>query len=323
MKNKVFLILMIILFAFNSFACRGDQSKFGPDFDGESTHEPILSDRYVLETISKSQTSLQSPRGILCRADDIIICDWEQHCLVVLDAEGSLLYTVGQQGNAPLEFLRPTGITQTENEIYVIDSGNSRVQILSHDWEYQGSFDLPVFTFQATDNFMDIAVASDGSIYLSAHVIPTKEAYIYRFNDNTVEIVKNTEGFYGMLASYDGVVYSLNSRELYETSKSYSMRSGRSWLKEVIGNKTIAEWPYSHSPSDFLFTGEVFYCYSGGYCSVDCFDASGVYLETLAMLPHPDFGMLSYAYIAQAADGSLWLGDKNTGDLYHITENMS
>ena len=311
MKKKTLLSFLILLTALSFSACQDNQ----PNFDGEITHEMTLSDAYVLETISKSRTTLQSPRGVLCRANDIVICDWEKHCLVVVDTEGNYLYTVGQQGNAPLEFLRPTGITQTENAVYVIDSGNNRVQVLSHNSEHQASIDLPIFVPNNERYFMDIAVAFDGSIYLSSCAVAPDTAYLYRYKDSAVETLSKNGGFFGMLTTYDGVVYSINSLELYNNKEASGARSGRSFLKDVAKNKTIAELPYKYSPSDFLFTGEMFYCFSGLYNSVDCLNAFGVYQETLVTLPPTDTGM---AYIAQATDNSLWVSNLESGELYHI-----
>ena len=84
-----------------------------------------------LWTISGGQ--IDTPAGILCREQDIILVDRGKDCLIRADYEGNFIQSVGGTGNGPLEFVSPTGIASFKGRIYVIDSGNNRVQVLSKD----------------------------------------------------------------------------------------------------------------------------------------------------------------------------------------------
>lgn len=75
---------------------------------------------------------LQRPAGLAYDAAQhrIIVADVGANDLKVLDLEGRLLSTIGRLGTAPGEFNRPTYVAIWQNELYVADTFNARVQVL-------------------------------------------------------------------------------------------------------------------------------------------------------------------------------------------------
>jgi DNA-binding beta-propeller fold protein YncE len=87
-------------------------------------------DGTTLEPIGRGL--LQRPAGIAYDPAQkrIIVADVAAHDLKVFDLDGRLLATIGRQGEAPGEFNRPTYVTIWQNEVYVADTFNARVQVL-------------------------------------------------------------------------------------------------------------------------------------------------------------------------------------------------
>lgn len=71
------------------------------------------------------------PNGIICLEDSIMISDKASDAIIQMDYSGNLIKKIGKTGNGEGEFLSPGAIKEYNHEIYVLDQGNNRVQILS------------------------------------------------------------------------------------------------------------------------------------------------------------------------------------------------
>ena len=83
---------------------------------------------------------LQRPTG-LCRdpvAREIFVADSGAHDVKVFDEQGNLLRTLGRRGVAAGEFNGPTHMSFADGRLYVTDTLNARVQILSPNGEPLG-----------------------------------------------------------------------------------------------------------------------------------------------------------------------------------------
>ena len=107
-----------------------------------------------LQKFDRSQFGLRSPTGIAVDGDDnIYVSDNRLHCISKISKFGSLLAVVGQHGSAPGELNMPLGITVIDNQLYICDRLNSRVQVFSTDMKFirtfgskgdkEGEFDMP------------------------------------------------------------------------------------------------------------------------------------------------------------------------------------
>lgn len=76
---------------------------------------------------------LQRPTGVAYEATTkrLFVADTSAHAVKVFDLEGKLLTTIGEHGEGPLEFNYPTHIAVRNEKLYVSDSLNSRVQVIS------------------------------------------------------------------------------------------------------------------------------------------------------------------------------------------------
>ncbi|XP_063830655.1 tripartite motif-containing protein 2-like [Ostrinia nubilalis] len=69
---------------------------------------------------------------------EVYVTDKWKHCIHVFSKDGEFLRTVGQKGSRPGMFRSPEGIaTDNANQLlYVVDTGNDRVQILQPDGKF-------------------------------------------------------------------------------------------------------------------------------------------------------------------------------------------
>ena len=84
---------------------------------------------------------VSGPEGVAVAADGrVIVTNTSAGTLAVL-RDGRLERTVGRRGSGPGEFSRPHDVEiGNGGTVYVVDSGNDRVQVLGPDLEYRGSF---------------------------------------------------------------------------------------------------------------------------------------------------------------------------------------
>ncbi|KAI6659471.1 PEP-CTERM domain protein [Oopsacas minuta] len=95
---------------------------------------------------STGEGKMSYPRSlVICRGTILITHD---HCILNYALDGEYISRIGKQGNGELEFHYPRGIAinESNDDIYICDSNNNRVQILSPDFKYKshfGSFEYP------------------------------------------------------------------------------------------------------------------------------------------------------------------------------------
>ncbi len=110
------------------------------------------------------------PRGVAVDCEEnILTADNGNHCIQKFTAQGEFLTAVGTQGSAPLQFLHPCGITfnTSISKVYVVDSGNSRIQILNSDLSYFGTFGKRGNGKGQFNHPQHIACDSTGNVYVA------------------------------------------------------------------------------------------------------------------------------------------------------------
>ncbi|MBL8351354.1 MAG: 6-bladed beta-propeller [Burkholderiaceae bacterium] len=84
-------------------------------------------------TIGRGQ--LKRPTGLArdARNGRLFVADTYAHDIKVFDEAGALLQVIGRRGEAPGEFNFPSHLALEQNELYVTDTLNSRIQVLDAD----------------------------------------------------------------------------------------------------------------------------------------------------------------------------------------------
>lgn len=266
----------------------------------------------------KNTTTIGAPAGIICRESDIIVVDGDTDQLVVLSPQGQFIRRVGQTGNGKVEFLQPTGITYKDNYIYVIDYGNSRIQVLNDDFEFIQEY--PIEMEKEPDTIIrDIEVDNEQHIYLSGE---TRERKIlkYSITENKTELIG--DNFFGYLAQGDNRIFALNTGSYYLPKESnvggFGMANGKNLLLEIQDNglASIAEFPFGLYTYDLLINKNTVTFLNGAYHSVVLFDLAGNYQGTIGEIAQDDMN----GYIAIDLNGTYYVTGNNTGNIYSYSK---
>ena len=80
------------------------------------------------------------PRGLLIRDNKVFVS--HNHCILVYQLDGKFVSSVGKEGIGKLQFNRPWGLSTDEynNDIYICDSNNHRIQVISENLQYKSEF---------------------------------------------------------------------------------------------------------------------------------------------------------------------------------------
>lgn len=84
---------------------------------------------------------LRQPEGIVVNGNEVIVSDTDNNRVSVFGKDGNFKYDIDSSDEKESKFKRPKGISIGENgNIYIIDSGNSRVKVYSEKYEFLYAF---------------------------------------------------------------------------------------------------------------------------------------------------------------------------------------
>jgi DNA-binding beta-propeller fold protein YncE len=94
----------------------------------------------------------------------IYVCDLQAHIIFVMDERGKVIHRIGKRGSGdgPGEFRLPSQVIVANGELFVLDSGNARVQVL----DLEGHF-LRAINLGYADRRTGLAVDNQDNIYVS------------------------------------------------------------------------------------------------------------------------------------------------------------
>ena len=138
-------------------------------------------------TRSSGPGQFYCPRGVaIDTGGNILVADHNNHHIQQLSSTGKHLRTVGTEGNGPLQFLHPGGITvhPDTGKVYVADSGNHRIQVLNSDLTYSSSFGRKGFNNGEFNWPHDVSTDAEGNVYVADqnnHRIQVDGVYLRQF----------------------------------------------------------------------------------------------------------------------------------------------
>lgn len=102
-------------------------------------------------TLSEIDTLITTQSGLLVqpvamavdREGTLLVLDGQMAQVHRVAADGSVLPSLGQQGSGPGEFQRPSALRLSGDTLWVIDSGNGRLQVLDIDGNSIETYSLP------------------------------------------------------------------------------------------------------------------------------------------------------------------------------------
>lgn len=306
-KKIRFFIILAVICMISFFSFKKNQSRilnkniFRGDLSTYTVNEiDIMSRKFtpvnqiIKENVTISEMKLlqgKCVQGIVCIENDLLVSDCENDTLYLIDYKGMLKKKIGRTGNAPGEFLYPTGITQNENNIFVLDAKNWRVQIFDREMNYEN--EIPIILPDETSKngwyFTSIAVDGDGNIYIGSlderfgHIICIKKE-----NGMTVYLGDN---FCGTVTGMGGNVCVLNIGLMTKNKNGeIGCRTAKNYLYNIdtLGLKLICELPYGITPTGFVLVDDGIYCVSGSYHSIDFYNFEGQYKYSIINMKEID-----------------------------------
>lgn len=274
-----------------------------------------LSSLYTIQEVKIEE--IENPTGICCRDNDILVTDGKSDSIYSIDLDGELLGTFGKTGNGPGEFINPAAITIYQNNIYVLDRGNNRIQILNQDLEYVGEVALKD-TSKADPHYEPNMVAvNEKGIYVSGYSLENPMIDVYS-NDSVSEIGKN---FAGSLHTYNNEVYAIPAmvRTYSEESDTFGLTSaGPSGLYVIKENelKKSNELPKGFFISDFLINNEELVCISLSGGAVYSLDKDGKYSYTIAQIE--ELVDEEYPKISMTTTGDYYIAAPYCGKIFYL-----
>ena len=85
----------------------------------------------------KRKGKMSYPRGLLIHDNTVFVS--HSHCILVYQLDGKFVYRIGSEGSGEFQFKYPCGLSTDEsnNDIYICDNFNNRIQIISENLQYE------------------------------------------------------------------------------------------------------------------------------------------------------------------------------------------
>ncbi|MBB1532979.1 MAG: hypothetical protein HG465_002485 [Mogibacterium sp.] len=256
---------------------------------------------------------LKAPYGIACLPEGILLADHGENCLYLIDYSGNLVRKIGELGNGPNQFQKPTGCTYHNGYYYVIDSGNKRIVILDRQFNYTKELKLPKSERESEKEFTDIAINDKDDIYISGSYL--YDSGLYRYNLEKEKFENVQKYFYGSLKEFDGEVYAVDQFRIYVDFNKNGITCGPGpnalWKLNGKNIKKIANLPAGLNAGTFdLFMNTLIIC-SPFHSTVMAFNMNdGKYISNIYEVDKMDYKMYasihgSELYITEPEKGKI------------------
>jgi len=242
-----------------------------------------VNDTIVTEEWDSNKTHVTEPRGITFLDGNIYVTDMKAGSIVVLDRNGNFQY---QSSDSELFLFEPTVIKTDGKLLYVIDSGNYQLKILSKDLELIEVVKLP--DKYPEMNYWDLEIV-DEKIYLTPSSMFEEYTAIYELGKSG-ELYKKSQEFFGYFSVFNNELMVVNSFETYKKEEygieTIGGKSGKNSLYRMINDELKQEFEFvnKYAPLDFIRIGNFIYVVSSANRSLDKFTADGRYIETLFIM---------------------------------------
>ena len=136
-----------------------------------------------------SHPDMKEPWGIAIHEDNVYVTDTEDHCILhfKVEADFHLVTKLGSRGSGIGQFHEPRQLAVSNNgDVFVIDRGNNRVQILDNGLHYQRHI-----SHHSLTHLSDVKLTQD-EVYILCQTSPRVKVFSY-----TGDLIRSliTQGF--------------------------------------------------------------------------------------------------------------------------------
>jgi hypothetical protein len=314
----IFLLILVISLLFTSCGEKKGQLK----------NEPMNINKlneYSIDTIYGEKAELKEPQGLIVIDDKILVSDTKNNRLVLFDQSGNVNKIIGKTGNGQGEFIAPRGIALDKSgNIYIVDAGNKRIQILSNSFKFISQFTCDEFqtpSYEAS-GLQDVKVDTTGDMYITMSTVDKKYAYIYAI-DSKKNVKKIGKDFTGVLSSVGEHIYFVSQLEFYKSKGQVGGQSGKHYLVDVLNQKIINTvlLPYSYTPVGIYGDNNFLYLVSATYGTIDRFDKQGKYLGSVFCQQADAEHEPGMSYMTMDGKANIYVCDHIKNVVYKLTKN--
>lgn len=282
-------------------------------FEGDNC---ILKDDDIA-VYTAEDTYLTNPSGICVFGNELVVADQDANALYRYDLDCNYLGTVGKQGMAEVEFNMPMALDVYRDQLYILDSGNYRVQVLDQNYEFVSEYQLnPQHYSNGGGIYWDLAVKNENCIYVSTSSSGYLETRIARIDENGQTDFEDV--FCGRLCKYEGEIYAVNTLEYTVISENRELfSSGEHHFYRIDDMEMTDLWrfPDDYTPLDFIMSDGKVIVISGSKDRIDMFSPDGELIQQICK--QNAFTEANHG-IDMAPDGTLYYIDAEYCKLFQI-----
>ena len=265
-------------------------------------------------TFGVNEGQIYAPRGIAINdLGNLLVADANK--IIVFNPNGEFLFEVGTQYGSPgtddYEFdgVSDVAIDQ-EGNIYVVDSGNYRIQIFDRNFVYSDTIDI-------TDEYDAQAYPRNAVVSSTGHLFVTVNAYVYIFdiNDNYLKIGQwGDEGTaLGQLGSPSGIFIEPLSGDVYvteETNNRVSVFNSDGTIKTAFGTADLVNG-YFYYPKDIVISNDEVFITDQQNHRVQVFNQDGTFIRKWGTYGSADGQFDGPWGIDADSSGNVYVADSN------------
>ena len=125
---------------------------------------------------------MNRPVGICISQNKVFVTQFGSHCINMYELEGKLIKSVGSEGNGEAQFNHPLDldVSDRNNNIYVCDRDNDRIQILTEELKYHSMLGIDLLKYprdvKVTRDRVLVLAVSDPCMFVfnSDHVLTNR-----------------------------------------------------------------------------------------------------------------------------------------------------
>lgn len=238
---------------------------------------------FRLEKTIGEKLGLLHPTSLHWIKDSLYITDTDNERIVISDKDGKLIRTVGETGNGPLQFIKPTGITKdARGNIYVVDAGNNRVQVLDNKDNFLKEYVVKEFPYLPDVSYLNDITVHNGTIFLTTQTMDQAWATVISITEDGKTQLIGKE-IAGHIVRAEDKVQFVSEGEYVEYEDGKSFESGRNYMINILPDNQLGEvheLPYKYTAGDIQSHNQELYMFSKTYLTLDRFDLEGNYVSS-------------------------------------------
>lgn len=242
---------------------------------------------YETKEIGLKSMGIQRASGLLYFKDHIYLSDSSQSEIKVFNQQWNLVESIHSK-----KIVSPSLLAAYGDRLAILDKATSQIVL----------FDIPskkeqsVITLPSIDsdsNYADMEM-SKNDLLITYHTPAFEDANVLRIDLSTRKNKKIQEKFNGFVGTTNGKFYLVNSLVAFQESDREGFRSGKNslWTLEDSKPKAIGNLIEGSAPGDFLWNGEILFQYTSGWSSIDRYDKSFNYMDSIAVFDQSDIQSL-------------------------------